>query len=95
MRDALKRMSDRDDVMRSDRLKQVMQEIDPAFDESGLGFSKFSKFLTEASSRGLVKLHKLDNGQYEVSAARSRAAGRRRGAGDHPARARPWPWRAP
>ncbi len=68
VKDALKRMSERDDVMRSDRLKQVMQEIDPTFDESGLGFSKFSKFLTEASSRGLVKLHKLDNGQYEVSA---------------------------
>ncbi len=68
VKDALKRMGERDDVMRSDRLKQVMQEIDPSFDESGLGFSKFSKFLTEASSRGLVKLHKLDNGQYEVSA---------------------------
>jgi len=68
VKDALKRMSERDDVMRSDRLKQVMQEIDPGFDESALGFSKFSKFLTEASSRGLVKLHKLDNGQYEVSA---------------------------
>jgi uncharacterized protein (TIGR00288 family) len=68
VKEALKRMADRDDVMRSDRLKQVMQEIDPTFDESGLGFSKFSKFLTEASSRGLVKLHKLDNGQYEVSA---------------------------
>ena len=67
VKEALKRMSERDDVMRSDRLKQVMQEIDPAFDESALGFGKFSKFLTEASSRGLVKLHKLDNGQYEVS----------------------------
>jgi len=72
VKEALKRMSDRDDVMRSDRLKQVMQELDPTFDESGLGFSKFSKFLTEASSRGLVKLHKLDNGQYEVAAAGGR-----------------------
>jgi len=67
VKEALKRMVDRDDVMRSDRLKQVMQEIDPTFDEGGHGFSKFSKFLAEASSRGLVKLHKLDNGQYEVS----------------------------
>ncbi len=64
---SVKRMADRDDVMRSDRLKQVMQEIDPTFDEGGLGFSKFSKFLTEASSRGLVSLKKLDNGQYEVA----------------------------
>jgi len=64
---ALKKMRERDDVMRSDRLKQVMQEIDSNFDEGGLGFSKFSKFLTEASSRGLVSLKKLDNGQYEVA----------------------------
>ena len=69
-------MVDRDDVMRSDRLKQVMQEIDPTFDESGLGFSKFSKFLTEAASRGLVKLQKLDNGQYEVEASKGRSGGR-------------------
>ncbi len=73
VQDALKRMTDRDDVMRSDRLKQVMQEIDPTFDEGGLGFSKFSKFLAEASSRGLVRLHKLENGQYEVSFGRGRS----------------------
>ncbi len=69
--EALRRMQDRNDVMRSDRLKQVMQEIDGNFDESGLGFSKFSKFLTEAASRGLVDLKKLDNGQYEVGTARA------------------------
>jgi len=71
VKDALKQMVDHDDVMRSDRLKQVMQEIDPTFDEGGHGFSKFSKFLAEASSRGLVKLHKLDNGQYEVGLPRA------------------------
>ena len=76
VREAVKRMADRDDVMRSDRLKQVMQELDPTFDEGGLGFSKFSKFLTEASSRGLVKLRKLDNGQYEVSPAAGKGRGR-------------------
>ena len=57
----------RDDVMRSDRLKQVMQEIDASFDEGSIGFSKFSKFLAEASSRGLIVLKKMDNGQYEIS----------------------------
>jgi uncharacterized protein (TIGR00288 family) len=66
VKEALKRMVERDDVMRSDRLKQVMQEIDPTFDEGGHGYSKFSRFLAEASSKGLIKLHKLDNGQYEV-----------------------------
>jgi hypothetical protein len=54
------------DVMRSDRLKQVMQEIDPNFDEKDVGFSRFSKFVQEASSRGLLRLTKLDNGQFEV-----------------------------
>ncbi len=64
---ALKKMVDRSDVMRSDRLKQVMQEIDSSFDEGSFGFSKFSRFLAEASSRGLVQLRRMDNGQYEVS----------------------------
>jgi uncharacterized protein (TIGR00288 family) len=67
---ALKRMKQRDDVMRSDRLKQVMQEIDSSFDEGSFGFSKFSKFLAEASSRGLVQLRKMENGQYEVALPR-------------------------
>ena len=56
--EALKKMVSRGDVMRSDRLKQVMQELDPLFNERGMGFSKFSKFLAEASSRGLVALKK-------------------------------------
>ena len=66
VKDAIAKMVSRDDVMRSDRLKQVMQELEPTFDEGSLGFSKFSKFLAEASSRGLVQLKKLENGQYEV-----------------------------
>src|SRR5256884_9502635 len=52
--------------MRSDRLKQVMQEIDPAFNEKDLGFSRFSKFVVEAAHKGLIALTKLDNGQYEI-----------------------------
>ena len=50
VKDAVAKMVTRGDVMRSDRLKQVMQELDPSFDEGSLGFSKFSKFLAEASS---------------------------------------------
>lgn len=64
---AVKRMVDRDDVMRSDRLKQVMMELDPSFDEGSFGFSKFSRFLTEAASKKLVDLRKMENGQYEIS----------------------------
>jgi uncharacterized protein (TIGR00288 family) len=63
---AMDRMQSRKDVMRSDRLKQVMLELDPAFDEKGLGFSKFSRFLTQASQKGILNLRKLENGQYEL-----------------------------
>ena len=63
---AVSRMTTRGDVMRSDRLKQVMLELDARFSEGNFGFSKFSKFVAEAAHRGLVRLHKLENGQYEV-----------------------------
>ncbi|MGE0159456.1 MAG: NYN domain-containing protein [Gemmatimonadales bacterium] len=69
-KDAVSKMVSRGDVMRSDRLKQVMQELDPNFDEGAIGFSKFSKFLSEAASRGLIELIKLGNGQYEVGPAK-------------------------
>src|SRR5713226_2026642 len=65
--EAVKQMTAHNDVMRSDRLKQVMQEIDPTFNEKDIGFSRFSKFVVEAAHRGLINLKKLDNGQYEIS----------------------------
>ncbi len=64
--EAVTQMKKDDDVMRSDRLKQVMQSIDAKFEEKDAGFSRFSKFVQEASSRGLLSLEKLDNGQYAV-----------------------------
>src|SRR5688500_2062011 len=66
VKEAIARMKDNRDVMRSDRLKQVMQEIDPTFDEKNLGISKFSKFCQEAASKGLLSARRLDNGQLEV-----------------------------
>ena len=63
---AMSRMKKNGDVMRSDRLKQVMQEIDASFDEKDLGFSKFSRFCQEAATRGLLAVTRLDNGQLEV-----------------------------
>jgi uncharacterized protein (TIGR00288 family) len=77
VKDAVTKMVSRDDVMRSDRLKQVMQELDPNFDEGAIGFSKFSKFLTEASTRGLIELSKVGNGQYEVAPGKGRVGPRR------------------
>jgi uncharacterized protein (TIGR00288 family) len=64
--EAVTRMKRNGDVMRSDRLKQVMQEIDPTFDEKNLGMSKFSRFVQEAAQRGLLSMTKLDNGQLEI-----------------------------
>ena len=54
------------DVMRSDRLKQVMQTLDPNFTEKDAGFSRFSRFVVEAGQRGLLEIEKLDNGQYAI-----------------------------
>jgi uncharacterized protein (TIGR00288 family) len=62
----LRQMIENDDVMRSDRLKQVLLEMDPSFDEKALGFQKFNKFLQDAANRGIISLRKQENGQYEV-----------------------------
>src|SRR3954470_20591074 len=64
--EAVGRMKKNGDVMRSDRLKQVMQEIDASFDEKDLGMSKFSRFVQEAQNKGLVSVNKLENGQLEI-----------------------------
>ncbi len=65
--EAVAQMARNGDVMRSDRLKQVMQQIDPNFDERNAGFNRFSKFVVEAGQKGVVRVIKLDNGQYEVA----------------------------
>ncbi len=68
--EAIVQMQRNGDVMRSDRLKQVMKEIDNSFDEKDLGMSKFSKFCTEAAQKGLLTVTKLENGQLEVGPPR-------------------------
>ena len=64
---AIQKMQERGDTMRSDRLKQVMLEIDPGFAEKDYGYSKFNKFVQDAAARGLLTIRKLENGQYEVA----------------------------
>ncbi len=64
--EAVQRMKRNGDVMRADRLKQVMQQIDSSFDEKDVGKAKFSLFVSEAARRGLLSLNKLENGQLEV-----------------------------
>ncbi|MBA3578478.1 MAG: NYN domain-containing protein [Gemmatimonadaceae bacterium] len=65
---AVAHMKKNGDVMRADRLKQVMQQMDSSFDEKNLGMSKFSRFVTEASQRKLLTLKKMENGQIEIDA---------------------------
>lgn len=72
--EAVQQMVANRDVMRADRLKQVMQQIDSNFDEKNAGFNRFSKFVQEAGNRGLITLSKMENGQYEVGPA-SRPSG--------------------
>jgi uncharacterized protein (TIGR00288 family) len=74
VRTAVAQMARNGDVMRSDRLKQVMQQVDPNFDERNAGFSRFSKFVAEAGQKGLLRVAKLDNGQFEVAPLEAAAA---------------------
>jgi uncharacterized protein (TIGR00288 family) len=71
---AVEQMGRRGDVMRSDRLKQVLLELDPGFDQKAVGFSKFSKFVSEASRRGLLQTRRMENGQYEIVAGKGGGA---------------------
>ncbi len=64
---SIQKMVQRSDTMRSDRLKQVMIEIDPSFNEKEQGFNKFNRFVVEAASRGLLSIKKMENGQYAVA----------------------------
>jgi uncharacterized protein (TIGR00288 family) len=66
VRRAVQQMMKNGDVMRTDRLKQVMLELDPGFDEKSVGYSKFSRFVSEAATKGVIRLRKMENGQYEI-----------------------------
>ncbi len=83
--EAIGRMKKNGDVMRSDRLKQVMQDIDATFDEKNYGYSKFSKFVSDASEKGLVTITKLENGQLEVGPSASAPAAATADKGRRPA----------
>jgi uncharacterized protein (TIGR00288 family) len=74
---AAQKMVSSGDAMRTDRLKQVMLSLDPGFNEKEIGYTKFSRFVHEADKKGLIRLQKLPDGQYEISidgAARTTAA---------------------
>src|ERR1700704_5418614 len=92
--EAVSRMKRNGDVMRSDRLKQVMQEIDNSFDEKDLGMAKFSRFVQDAVQRGLLSATKLENGQLEIglpSGAKGDTRAAENAAADESARVEPAP----
>ncbi len=84
--EAVAQMARNGDVMRSDRLKQVMQQIDPNFDERTAGFNRFSKFVVEAGQKGMLIVHKMENGQYEVAPAAGTVIAAPAPKGEEPAR---------
>ena len=87
--ESVSRMKRNGDVMRSDRLKQVMQEVDSSFDEKDLGMAKFSRFVQDAVQRGLLSATKLENGQLEIglpSGAKGDARAAENAAADEAAR---------
>ncbi len=71
--EAVQRMVARGDVMRSDRLKQVMMDLSPEFDERGLGFKSFTRFLKEAANKGLLEIRRGEHGQYDIKPRGKRA----------------------
>jgi uncharacterized protein (TIGR00288 family) len=90
--EAVQRMKRNGDVMRSDRLKQVMVEIDSSFDEKDLGMAKFSRFVQDAVQRGLLSATKLENGQLEIglpSGAKGDVRAAENAAADEAARVEP------
>ena len=72
--EAVAQMVQNRDVMRADRLKQVMQQIDPSFDEANAGYNRFSKFVTEAGARRVIQVIKQENGQLDVAPIAGTAA---------------------
>jgi uncharacterized protein (TIGR00288 family) len=74
LRRAAQQMVAAKDVMRTDRLKQVMLDLDPGFDEKKIGYSKFSRFVQEGASKGIIRLRKMENGQHEIEVDGTAAA---------------------
>ena len=85
--EAVGQMARNGDVMRSDRLKQVMQQIDSNFDERNVGFNRFSKFVVEAGrGRGAGDQARQRPVRGGAGNRRGGLAGRERGRGGRRAR---------
>jgi hypothetical protein len=54
-------------AVRDSDVKRRMLDFDPDWDESSVGFSKFSRFLRQAHDAEVINLRKIDSGNYEVA----------------------------
>jgi hypothetical protein len=52
-----------------------MQQIDPNFEEKNAGYNRFSKFLVEAGNRKLLRVTKMEHGQYDIGPLETVAPG--------------------
>jgi hypothetical protein len=54
-------------AVRDSDVKRRILDLDPEWDESELGFGKFSRFLRQAHDAEVINLRKLENGSYELT----------------------------
>jgi hypothetical protein len=59
--------ADEEKAVRDSDVKRRMLDLDPDWDESVIGFSKFSRFLRHAHDAEVINLRKVDSGNYEVA----------------------------
>ncbi|HEX2092037.1 MAG TPA: NYN domain-containing protein [Longimicrobiaceae bacterium] len=64
---AVRSMTGRGGAVRDADVKRKMLEMAPGFDETALGFSKFSRFLRQAHDAEAIDLRRLEEGSYEVA----------------------------
>src|SRR5690606_35038201 len=68
LQEALRRLTSRDGkAIRDGDVKRKMLDVWPGFDESELGFSKFTRFLRHAHEAEVIDLNRTAAGNYEVS----------------------------
>jgi hypothetical protein len=76
--DAVKLMTSRGDIMRWHRLREVMLELDPTFNERKAGFSDFKKLVKEAARQGHILLIER-RGRWDVALGRGAGVGGQEG----------------
>ncbi|TVP74867.1 MAG: hypothetical protein EA352_09675, partial [Gemmatimonadales bacterium] len=63
-----------EDSVRDSDVKRRMLSIEGDFDEAEYGFSKFSRFLSQATDDGVILVDKSENGNFQVSRGPGRSS---------------------